>query len=72
MVIRCRAPARRPRYDGELCNGFVAKVPYSVRVCGLPKHSDRANADHLVVPCSSCGTLHELMRVEPEDLERGA
>jgi hypothetical protein len=67
VVIRCRAPARQPRFDGELCNGFVAKVPYDVRVCGLPKHSDLADASHLVVPCSNCGTLHELMRIDPAE-----
>lgn len=70
MIIRCRAPARRPRYDGELCNGFVAKVPYDVRVCGLPKHSDRANPEHLVAPCASCGALHEMMRVAEVGLAR--
>lgn len=63
MIVKCRAPRRRPRHDGDTCDGFVARLPFDVMVCALPKHSDDADPDHLVAPCTNCGTLHEMQRV---------
>lgn len=60
VVITCRAPRRRPRFDGDQCGGFVARLPFAARVCGLPRHSDQAEPGHLVAPCKACGTLHEI------------
>lgn len=67
-VITCRAPRRRPRWDGDQCGGFVARVPFVARVCGLPRHSDQARPGHLVAPCRRCGTLHEIEVMPREEL----
>lgn len=70
QVVTCRAPRRRPRWDGERCGGFVARLPYLGRVVGLPRHSDQANPGNVVASCRSCGTLHEIEPVRRRRLAR--
>jgi len=57
-VIRCQARAK----SGRRCNRFVAELRGPVRVIGIVTHSREAEDGHDVVPCSSCGALHEVAR----------
>jgi len=59
-IVTCRSPRRNALTDGELCDGFVARVPWPFVVVGLLRHSDKARADTLVAPCVACGSLHEI------------
>lgn len=59
MILRCLAP--RLRVHGAQCGGYVAYAPPGSLVVGLLAHSDlRSSDDHFVMPCRSCGMLHEV------------
>jgi hypothetical protein len=62
VEIRCQAPRKRLRFDGDKCGGFVGTVPAILRprVVGLVAHSDLSHPDHLTHPCQRCGFLHEI------------
>lgn len=62
MILRCQAPRKPLRFDGDRCNRFVANVPDALRprIVGLVAHSDLSHPDHLSVPCRGCGFLHEI------------
>ena len=60
FVVRCRAPRKPARFDGDKCNGFVARYPHPVAFVGFVKHSDDARPSSYVAHCRSCGRLHEL------------
>jgi hypothetical protein len=62
VEIRCQAPRKRLRFDGDTCGGYVGTVPAVLRprVVGLVAHSDLSHPDHATIPCQRCGFLHEI------------
>lgn len=62
MILRCQAPRRRLRFDGDTCGGFVARLPDALapRLVGLVAHSDLSAPEHLTMACNRCGFLHEV------------
>lgn len=57
MVIRCQHITAK----GRACNRFVLRLPFDAKVVrvGL-QHSDESHESHIVAPCKTCGTLHEI------------
>ena len=68
-VVFCRAPKKNARSDGQLCGGFVVRVPWPFRVVGLVRHSARADTDSVVAKCSVCRTSHEVVRLDPAPVD---
>ena len=64
FVVECYAERKPSRFEGDKCDGFVARFPHSVRFVRLIDHSDFAHSTHFVMACKSCGRLHELVRVD--------
>ncbi len=62
FVVRCRAPRKKPWFEGQLCDGFVARYPHPVLFSRIIDHSDAARSTSFVAPCQQCGKLHELVR----------
>lgn len=72
-VVRCIAPRRPLRFEGDACGGFVGRFARPVRVIGLLGHSDLTMPGHDAVPCSRCGFLHEIAPApEPEGMRVAA
>ena len=61
FVVRCHGERKPPRFDGDMCPGFVARFPYPVRFVRFVDHSDDASPSSYVAHCRSCRRLHELV-----------
>lgn len=62
FIVKCHAPRKKPRFEGQLCDGFVGRYPHAVRFVRIIDHSDVARSSSFVAPCQQCGRLHELVR----------
>jgi hypothetical protein len=63
LTVRCIAPRKRLRFDGDTCHGFVASLPtwMAPELLGLLAHSDlRREPDTITAPCARCGYVHEI------------
>ena len=59
FIVRCHAARKPARFDGDMCDGFVARFPYPVEFVGFLEHSDGASPRSYVGHCMSCRQLHE-------------
>jgi hypothetical protein len=61
--LRCIAPAREPRFKGDVCNSIVTRVPdgYRYQVLGLVGHTSLADERSHVFACKICGHWHEVV-----------
>lgn len=71
FVVRCRAPRRSAQYDGQLCDRFVARVPWPFIVTGLLRHSSEARPGAIVATCPACAALHEIQEDLAEQRPKG-
>lgn len=62
-VVRCRAPARRPRYPGETCKRTVGWAGEGVTVRIL-EHREEPPPGQAVLVCPACGTIYALDLVD--------
>lgn len=64
--IRCVGPARKPRFKGDRCGGFVTRLPIGYRgvVVGVVGHSSLADPADRVYACSVCA-IWNVVRDEP-------
>lgn len=63
MILRCRAPRARLRFDGDTCNGYVIDVPdwMAPEFVRLLAHSSlRDEPDTITPACTRCGFVHEI------------
>jgi hypothetical protein len=60
MEITCRAPRRVPRYEGDVCSSFVARVADGSRFVRIVQHSSEGAEGNTVSPCRRCKVLHEI------------
>jgi hypothetical protein len=67
-TIRCRAPRKRPRFEGDTCDGFVADVPAGSRFIRMVEHSREKAEGNTVCACDRCSSLHE---IAPPEAPRG-
>ena len=59
QVVRCRAPARKPRYPGETCASTIGLAGDGIVVQVLEERQDPPPG-RVVLTCLACGTVYAL------------
>lgn len=63
IEIRCHAPRKHPRFEGDHCGGYVAEIPAwfgPVVVARLSHSRERTRPDTLTTACTRCGAVIEI------------